>query len=406
MSKPTTLLAFLLFLGASVRGQNLVNNYSLETYSPCPTTASQINYAAPWNASRNSPEYLNACSASIYSTVPTNYFGYQPAATGNAYGGGLMYGSFAGSYLADLREFFYVTLSTPLTIGTTYYVSLKVNLCDNSEYAVNNIGVQFCNTYNVNFPLNNTAHVYTTSIISDKVNWVTITGSFVPSVAYNALMIGNFFQDINCAVTFVGSSVDIGYNGYYFVDDVVVSTTPIILPVSWTTTDVKVNGAEARLSWQLEGETPQQFQIEQSSGGKDFAAVASVAAQSSTTIFEKALPLPGESLTLFRIRAVMADGSTHLSPVVEARRNDSDIDWLRLWPSIVNRGEEVSVEVHSTSGRQAQLMITSPDGRQVQSHSLSSPTAGFQQLNLSTQDLAPGAYWISAGSLVRKLMVE
>ena len=225
--KTTLLTLLLLQVFSSLSAQNLINNYSFETYSSCPNGSSQITFATDWNFSRNLGEYLNSCSSSIYADVPTNYFGFQEASSGQGYVGGLMYGSFASAYIADLREFFYVPLNTPLTVGTTYYVSFKVNLADNSEYAVNNIGAQFVSAYNNNFPINNTAHVYTTSVVSDKTNWTTISGSFVPTMAYNAVMFGNFFTDANTTATFVGSSTDIGYNAYYFFDDVYVGTTPV-----------------------------------------------------------------------------------------------------------------------------------------------------------------------------------
>jgi hypothetical protein len=392
-------------VGLLLPAQNLVNNYSLETYSSCPTSSSQIAYATGWNASQNSPEYLNSCSSSIYADVPTGFFGTQAAATGNAYGGGLFYGSFAGSYIANLREFLYVTLSTPLTVGTTYYVAFKVNLVDNSEYAISHAGLQFCTSYNSAFPLNNTAHVYTTSVVSDKTSWTQVTGSIVPSVAYNALMVGNFFQDALCTVVFVGSSTDIGYNAYYFVDDVYVSTTPIVLPVSWVHTGVNVSGNVASVSWELEGEEVDYYTLEASDNGNEFAEVHQVQAMDGQGSYSQLDTMSHMATTFYRVRAHTVNGSMHLSPVIEAKRYEADVDFLLAYPSPVKQGQFLTVEYNTTSGHAAELQILSVDGRLVRTETLPETTAGHHEQQVAVHDLAPGAYILKSGSLTRKIMV-
>jgi hypothetical protein len=399
------LIAFF-FLGG-LKAQNLVNNYSLETYSTCPTSSSQITYATGWNSCMNSPEYLNFCSSSIYADVPTNYFGFQNAGTGNAYGGALFYGSFAGSYLANLREHLYVTLSSPLVVGTTYYVNFKVNLVDNSEYAVNNIGIQFVTSWNGSFGQNNTAHVYTTSVVSDKTNWTTISGTFVPSVAYNALMVGNFFLDANCTVNFVGSSTDIGYNAYYFVDDVYVSTTPVALPVSWTNTSVDVNGKVARLQWQFDGDEISSYLIEKSETGKTFTPVQTVTAEPGKTLYTATDVIRNfDPVTLYRIRAITANGETHLSPVLEARLYDAETDFLNAYPSPVKKGENLALEWSSREDGDKFAQIISLEGQVIKEITFPDSENGVFATEIATDDLVRGTYWIKAGSLTRMFLVE
>lgn len=405
--KRITLVAALSALVSMSLAQNLVNNYSFETYSSCPTSSSQIAYATPWNASMNSPEYLNSCSSSIYSDVPTSYFGFQNAATGQAYAGGLFYGSFAGSYLANLREHLYVTLSSPLSVGTTYYISFKVNLVDNSEYAVNRMGVQFCSSYNASFGMNNTAHVYSTAVVSDKVNWTTVVGSFVPSVAYNALMVGNFFDDANTTVTFVGSSTDIGYNAYYFVDDVVVTTTPIVLPMDWVHVGADVNGRVATLEWEFSGDDMASFMVEHSDDGYAFhEAARSVPGVSGQRQYSAPDTMTSHQATSFyRIRAIGHNGENYVSPVIEAKRYEAGIDFLLAYPSPVGQGSPLTIEYNSTTGQASTLQFISIDGKLVKEVALEGGAAGHQSVEVSVADLAPGSYVLKAGALTRKLVV-
>ena len=404
-----SLLVMLVVLGATTHltSQNLVNNYSLENYSVCPNGASAIPQAISWQAAKNSPEYLHACSGGIYSDTPTNYFGYQVPAHGQAYGGGLFYGSFLSSYLADLREYFYVTLSSPMIVGQTYYVQFKINLVDNSPWAINRAGVQFVTTYNSNYPFQNNAHVYTNTVVTDKVNWTTVFGTFVPTVAYTAMNIGNFFTDANCTVQNVGTSVSIGYHAYYFIDECYVSTTPpVVLDAKWNKAEVSVAGNIANLSWDFEGEDVDFFQFEHSDDGHDFTEGQKINAIDGQQVYQQPDTLRSRMPTSFyRIRAVMDNGNTHLSPVIEAKRFDAGIDYLIVYPSPVKQGDLLTVEYNSTTGQAAEVEIVAIDGRLVRTETFPASDPGRHYLQLEVNDLAPGAYILKAGSLTRKFMV-
>ncbi len=402
-------MVMLLVLGASTHliSQNLVNNYSLENYSSCPNGASAIPQAISWNAAKNSPEYLHSCSSGIYSDTPTNYFGYQVPAHGQAYGGGLFYGSFLSSYLADLREYFYVTLSSPMVVGQTYYVQFKINLVDNSPYAINRAGVQFVTTYNSNYPFQNNAHVYTNTVISDKTNWTTVFGTFVPTVAYTALNIGNFFQDVNCTVQFVGTSVAIGYHSYCFIDECYVSTVPpVVLDAKWNDASVTVAGNIANLSWDFEGADVDFYQLEHSDDGHDFAEGQKIKAIDGQQAYQQPDTIQSHLPTSFyRIRAILKDGNTHLSRVLEAKRFEAGIDYLIAYPSPVKHDELLTVEYNTTTGQAAEVQIIAIDGRVVRTELFPGAEPGHHEVKLTMTGLAPGAYILKAGSLTRKFMV-
>ncbi len=202
------------------RGQNLVPNPSFEDTIACPSNVDPITALAGWSAYRETPDYYHACSSPPFSSVPENIFGNQAPATGNAYCGLYTY----------LTQFFYrehigTMLTSPLVPGMKYFVSLKVALSDTVDYSrpTNRIGVKFFSIpYSFSNPsaIDNRSHVYSNSVITNTTNWTKISGTFIADSAYSYIAVGNFFDDT--ATTINGSNSQKG--GYYFVDDICVST--------------------------------------------------------------------------------------------------------------------------------------------------------------------------------------
>lgn len=225
-----------IFFSSSLLAQNLVPNPSFEQYNFCPYTSDMVRLGAVigWTNYSCTPEYYNSCATWWGVAVPTNGFGYQEASTGNAYCGFYAYQA-VSPY--NIREYVGGQLSSPLIIGTKYYVSFKVNLALDSatdaNSAVNNLGVLFssalysdssssvCNsTFMKNF-----AHVFSLSVITDTLNWTTVSGSFIADSAYQYIIVGNFFDDANTTVTPLIDTNVVGWSAsYYFIDDVCVST--------------------------------------------------------------------------------------------------------------------------------------------------------------------------------------
>ncbi len=211
---------FILFSGfyISVFAQNIVPNPSFEDYSFCPNYSGQVYKAIGWSSYGNSPDYFNLCSSSILVSVPNNSFGNQCATTGNGYCGFYSYVPFN-----NYREFIGIQLTSQLCIGEKYYISFKINVADNFNCATNKLGVLFSTIhYNdtIIAPINNFAHFFIDSIIIDSINWTNISGSFVADSAYQYIIIGNFFDNLNTdSILFSGNFC----NSYYFVDNICVS---------------------------------------------------------------------------------------------------------------------------------------------------------------------------------------
>jgi len=202
---------------------NLVPNPSFENVIQCPFSFGLEAYTSDWKSARETPDYYNSCATWWGTSIPTNLYGYQQAYAGNAYIGMLTYRSDSSLYTEAVS----VQLTTPLSIGQTYYVSFRLNLTiDNfteSNTANNKIGIQFSTvSYSPSnpSPINNFAHVWSDSIITDTLNWSVIKSSFVADSNYSYLSLGNFFDKQFVDSVVYGSN----FGAYYYFDDVCVST--------------------------------------------------------------------------------------------------------------------------------------------------------------------------------------
>ncbi|MBL7928704.1 MAG: T9SS type A sorting domain-containing protein [Bacteroidia bacterium] len=224
------LLSFcLLMLSLKVQAQiNLVPNPSFEDTVSCPHFANQIDKAAGWWASRESPDYFNECDWLTGNTsVPQNFCGYQYAFHGSAYAG---FVAFARNF-PNAREYFTCQLINPLTTGKKYFVRYYLNLSGggSKKIACNNIGLLFSTVnYNLSNPafVGNHSQFKTDSIIADTLNWVLVDGSFIADSNYTYLSVGNFYDDmLTDTINIIPSP---STYSYYFIDSISVVEDPTL----------------------------------------------------------------------------------------------------------------------------------------------------------------------------------
>ncbi len=217
-------LAFLFVWAVSLKAQvNLVPNPSFEEYNNCPSNLSQVETSLlGWWESKGSPDYFNTCGDQAVS-IPNNVFGYQNITNGYAYAGFWAYASFENT----ARECISTELSEPMIIGKPYLFSMKVNRTNlESNSSCNKLGVIFStehfNSNNV-IPINNWAHIYSDSLITDTLNWITIEGSFISDESYIYINIGNFFDNNHTDILMDTIGTTNYYGSYYYLDDVSVT---------------------------------------------------------------------------------------------------------------------------------------------------------------------------------------
>ncbi len=216
--------------------QNLVPNSSFENYAMCPDINNFcIPLAIPWiSPTSNVPIYYNECSTYSWSSVPKNIFGYHRSRTGKAYAG---FGVYA-SNVPELRQYIEVKLNDSLIQNQVYCVGFYVSLCESASCATNGLSAYFSPT-----PLSCPAcsllpYVpqinYLGNPITDTLNWVLISGTFIAQGGEQYVTIGNFNDDAHTSTKLVYANGNAA--GYYYIDDVYVGscdTTPVPDSSSW-----------------------------------------------------------------------------------------------------------------------------------------------------------------------------
>lgn len=227
MKKIYILLLILLTSKLTFSQGNLIHNPSFEQIDSCPYTLGQVDFALGWSSYKQSPDYYNSCSGgnSIVS-VPSNVAGFQNAHSGTAYVGLQTF------FTPGTREIVGSQLLSPMIIGQEYFVSLYIACAFDTTIglqiacASNKIGVKFSTqSYSITNPvtISNFAHIYADSILTDTIDWFHLTGSFIADSAYNNVMIGNFFDDLNTdTIQFYPNY----FRSYYLIDDICVSESP------------------------------------------------------------------------------------------------------------------------------------------------------------------------------------
>ena len=224
MKKISLYFCFIFSVASTIAQTNLVPNPSFEVHDTCPSAASQIQYATGWSSFRNTPDYFNTCATIASFAVPNNLIGYQIPASGNAYSGINAYLS-----MSSYKETMGAQLTTPLTIGQKYFVSFETVLSNIANgygsCAIDKMGAKF-STIQFSFinpvSINNSAQIFSSSIITDTLNWTRIRGSFIADSMYSYIILGDFFDGANTDTTQIFGNSNCA--AYYMIDNVCVST--------------------------------------------------------------------------------------------------------------------------------------------------------------------------------------
>lgn len=225
------LIIVLTLICSAVFGQNLVPNPSFEEYSDCPDEPfSQFFLLEGWtNPTSSSPDYFNSCVTNNVPDgfgVPTNYFGFQEARTGNAYVG------IRTMQETDVREYIQIELVNDLLANQAYSVAFFVSNSENSQYASNDIGVYFSSQEvieNSGTYLPYTPHVSNSPSnngLDNQAAWIEVRKSFVAQGGERFMIIGNFYPDEQTDTVHSNQTWN-QLRSYHYIDDVCVSVDSI-----------------------------------------------------------------------------------------------------------------------------------------------------------------------------------
>jgi hypothetical protein len=216
--------------------QNLIPNPGFEDTLQCPFFVSQIDFAAGWHTSVNTPDYYHACNNTGPVNpgmvgVPVSARGYQPARTGFAFAGQVNY----WTQQPDYRETFYAQLTAPLAAGIAYNAGLFVILNeDNAQWAVDGgLGLYFSAApINPLTPFNYVPQVANPAgnVLNDSLFWTEISGTFTASGGEQYVTIGSFIRDT--ALTVVNRGGTYPFTSYAIDDVWVVADSLVGVPES------------------------------------------------------------------------------------------------------------------------------------------------------------------------------
>ena len=214
---------------------NIVQNGDFEIISNCPTNLAQFDLVQNgWNnpgtngAASGSSDLFSGCSSFPLAQVPLNYWGTQDAKSGNNYAG-VLTKTFSGS---EFREYLQYQLPQSLIAGAEYQLVFYVSGGDSetgiNSKKVNGMGAYFSSTQYgqaTTSLFNVTPHIIVNDIILDEVDWFPVYGKYIATGSEQFLIIGNFLSDV--VLQNYGPT---GAEGYYFVEDVILTLTSEVPP--------------------------------------------------------------------------------------------------------------------------------------------------------------------------------
>lgn len=181
--------------------KNLVPNGSFENTAAIPNNVAQFYLAQPWSStapSREPADLFHLKSRSINVSALDNYMGTQMPHSGDAYAGIAV----VREGNLDYREFMQVYLSEPLQKGELYHAEFYVSLSDYSKVATNGISFYVSQkapllAQNAFMAIQPQVISSTSEIISEKQEWIKVSGQFKAQGGEIVLTIGNFLSQRN-----------------------------------------------------------------------------------------------------------------------------------------------------------------------------------------------------------------
>ena len=218
--------SFIVIANCCVAQGNLVPNPSFEVYDTCPYDWAQINLLHNWFSRLNSPDFYHKCATSPLQSIPYNVSGFQDTYSQND---SSYIGIINNPYADWAREIIGVKLIDTLKIGRKYFISFLFSPAFDLELTAfryrcfnNKLGVKFFtdSASLADSLINNFAHLYEDTIVSDTSRWHFFSGSFIADSSYTLMALGVFFTSsqliFNCQISFPTYS-------YTYIDNVCVS---------------------------------------------------------------------------------------------------------------------------------------------------------------------------------------
>src|SRR6185437_1464359 len=244
MKRILLFLSLITFHFSFCSAQNLVPNQSFEDIIHCVNADDEFNDSvADWrgqSAGGGLCYFTSQCGQIVQVDVPSNEFGFQYAHTGVSYAGIYTYISDTASHASDSnwRNYIEAKLTSPLANGTKYYVTFYVSLPNFMNFACNDIGAYISDSlivldtmhysYVKEYLIPQIANNPITHPLTDTLNWIKVTGTYIANGGEKYIIIGNFKNDTLSHIQYLGHRSHGGTGAYYYIDDVFVTTDSLL----------------------------------------------------------------------------------------------------------------------------------------------------------------------------------
>ena len=283
---------------------NAVSNWRLPTHGTPDVHATIVNNNC-WNAQPNSNYGGLEC-----------WRGGQTPRTGQ-----VMIGLFTVVNAGSWREYIQVKFSSPMIPGQSYDIGFYTSLANSSSFATNNLGIHLSTV-----PISgNWGHlavspqIVFSAILSDTSNWTWVGATIVANTAFEYITIGNFSTNANTTIDTLAPACD---GAYYFIDDVCVSPSinstcasildPQQLNFSATPADNQIISSY----WEVANNAGiSHFQLQRSSGGKEFSTIASIDVKADSRIYHYQDKNPVSGKSFYRLLQADQNGVQYLSHI-------------------------------------------------------------------------------------------
>jgi hypothetical protein len=295
----------------------------------------------------------------------------------------------------DFREYIKNSLISPLIPGNTYECSIYVSLSENyGSYACNSIGFATTSTSPLyafnNAPIPLTPVYATPTIMTNKVGWTQVFGTFVATSADSWVTIGNFNTQNGTSWSYVGPATGF-YYGYYFMDDVCLGlpgTCGIILPVELLSFNGKTENKKVNLEWKTATELNcLYFKIERSHDGKTFEEIGRVNGNGTTNSaqnyqYTDENPQNGK-INYYRLREYDVNGKSNFSNMVAIETSGDMNTFINAFP--VPSEDNVTLEFNANN-QSSTVYIYNAKGSLI----LKKTATGYEKAEIN--DLKSGYY--------------
>ena len=173
---------------------------------------------------RSTLDYFNSCAEnSNFVDVPSNFMGFEYAATGQGYIGLVTYSANSANH----REFIEAELLEPMTPEVNYLISLKISCSDLANFSTNSFGAYlstgYANSSELTASISLIPQLQINSALSDTSGWTTFSTQYFAQGGEKFIVLGNFNNDSETTVNSINNNVQSAFQvAYVYVDDVTI----------------------------------------------------------------------------------------------------------------------------------------------------------------------------------------